>query len=118
MELRQCGAGTHPSAAGPAGAWSRCPAVWLLGCVAGCLLGSGHAGDPGAIQHVLSTTLCTQDGAGVGQQQPCMRHSSHHGRTLGDGLRPSMEMLSCEDDGVPLFIRGLRAPVSPSILAR
>lgn len=38
--------------------------------------------------------------------------------TLGEGLRPSMERLSCEDEGVPLFIRGVRTPASPSVLAR
>lgn len=38
--------------------------------------------------------------------------------TLGEGLRPSTERLSCEDEGVPLFSRGLRAPASPSVLAR
>lgn len=35
-------AATHPSAAGPVGAWSQCPAVWLPGCEEGCLCHSGR----------------------------------------------------------------------------
>lgn len=34
----------HPSAAGPAGAWSRCPAVWPPGCGTGCRPGLGGPG--------------------------------------------------------------------------
>lgn len=34
----------HPSAAGPAGAWSRCPAAWPPGCGTGCPPGLGGPG--------------------------------------------------------------------------
>lgn len=54
-----------------------------------------------------------------GMQEPwpgCPASPGSH--TLGEGLRPSTERLSCEDEGVPLFIRGVWAPVLPSVLAR
>ena len=37
-------AATHPSAAGPAGAWSQCPAAWPPGCEEGCSCHSGQGG--------------------------------------------------------------------------
>ena len=54
--------------------------------------------------------------AGLPGAVPCPAPPSS--RTLGEGLRPSRERLSCEDEGVPLFIRGVRAPASHSVLAR
>lgn len=41
------GARAYPSAAGPAGAWSRCPAAWPPSCGAGCLPGWGGPGQDG-----------------------------------------------------------------------
>lgn len=114
------GAGAYPSAAGPAGAWSRCPAAWPPGCGAGCPLGSGGPGQDGR-QSAAGTgtgagTGCT--GATAGVSRAARRLAPPGSHTLGEGLRPSMERLSCEDEGVPLFIRGARAPASPSVLAR
>lgn len=54
-------AGAYPSAAGPAGAWSRCPAVWPPGCGAGCLPGLGGPG-----QDDRQSAVGTGTGTGTG----------------------------------------------------
>lgn len=108
----------HPSAAGPAAACSRCPAAWLPGCGAGCPPGSGGPGQEGRRSAAgtgpgagTGLTAATAGARGAVRRPPSSR-------TLGEGLRRSTERLSCEDEGVPLFIRGVGAPASPSALAR
>lgn len=103
----------HPAEPGPDSPFccrASCRLASMSCSVAARLRGRLPAGlgGPWAGRQVVS---CGDGGLAPGVWPP----SSH---TLGEGLRPSMERLSCEDEGVPLFSRGLRAPVSPSVLAR
>lgn len=137
---------THPSAAGPAGAWSRCPAGWLPGCEEGCWCHSGRAEcsageetghwDPRLRKHPPPTRLRGRlrslPSVAVSKPPPTttttLPHTqpTHCSQTLGEGLRPKVATLSWEEEedepeeegSGPLRVRGRGLVASPSILER
>lgn len=130
-ERRQGQAGitaTYPFAVGPAGAWSQCPAAWLPGCEEGYWCHSGRA------EH--SGRGCTSAGIGAQQTPTLLLASTQHGylhphhypcpQTFGEGLRPRVATLSCEEEDEepeeegrgPLRALGRELAASPSILER
>lgn len=117
---------TYPFAVGPAGAWSQCPAVWLPGCEEGywCHSGRGeHSGWGCTRALVLGLTRPLLAFAQHGYLHP---HHHPYPQTFGEGLRPRVATLSCEEEEEepeeegrgPLRVLGRGLAASLSILER